>query len=53
VGTGSAASPASGYLKDYQYDDRLKYREPPQFLDPVTSSWNLLRESEQAPVLTG
>jgi hypothetical protein len=53
VGTGTAASPATGYLKDYQYDDRLKYREPPQFLDPVTSSWNLLRESEQAPVLTG
>jgi type II secretory pathway pseudopilin PulG len=39
-----------GYTKDYRYDDRLRYREPPNFLDPVTVTWNLLRESEQAPV---
>jgi hypothetical protein len=51
VGTGSAANPTSGYIKDYHYDRRLKYREPPQFLDPKTSNWNLLRESEQSPVL--
>jgi type II secretory pathway pseudopilin PulG len=50
VGTGSAAGAATGYLKNYVYDDRLKYREPPQFLDPVQSSWNVLRQSEQSPV---
>jgi Tfp pilus assembly protein PilX len=43
----------NGYLKDYNYDDRLKYREPPNFLDPVTVTWNLLRQSEQTPVQTG
>jgi type II secretory pathway pseudopilin PulG len=40
----------NGYTKDYNYDDRLRYREPPNFLDPVTVTWNLLRESEQSPV---
>jgi type II secretory pathway pseudopilin PulG len=40
----------SGYVKNYVYDDRLRYREPPNFLDPVTVTWNLLRESEQSPV---
>ncbi|HET6508607.1 MAG TPA: hypothetical protein VFG42_17575 [Baekduia sp.] len=39
-----------GYTKDYNYDDRLRYREPPNFLDPVTVNWNLLRSSEQSPV---
>jgi type II secretory pathway pseudopilin PulG len=39
-----------GYLKDYQYDDRLKYREPPEYLDPAKASWHLLRQSEQSPV---
>jgi Tfp pilus assembly protein PilX len=43
----------NGYIKDYNYDDRLRYREPPNFLDPLTVSWNLLRSSEQAPVKSG
>lgn len=53
VGTHVNGTATHGYLKNYLYDDRLKYREPPQFLDPVTSSWNLLRQSEQAPVRSG
>jgi len=53
VGQGSSAAPTHGYLKNYVYDDRLKYSEPPQFLDPVDASWHLLRQSEQSPVKTG
>ena len=30
VGQGSATAPTHGYLKNYIYDDRLKYSEPPQ-----------------------
>jgi hypothetical protein len=36
-----------GYIKDYQYDDRLKYRTPPHFLQPTSSSWNVWRFNEQ------
>ncbi|MGZ8801208.1 MAG: pilus assembly PilX N-terminal domain-containing protein [Mycobacterium sp.] len=46
VATGSGGT---GYLKNYVYDDRLKYRAPPYFLDPVQSSWRILRQSEQSP----
>jgi hypothetical protein len=38
-----------GFTKDYQYDDRLKYRTPPNFLDPTNSSWHIVRQVEQAP----
>jgi Tfp pilus assembly protein PilE len=40
----------TGYIKQYQYDDRLKYREPPQFLAPANSQWHVLRQTEQVPV---
>jgi Tfp pilus assembly protein PilX len=29
----------TGYIKDYKYDERLKYLSPPHFLDPVKSAW--------------
>jgi Tfp pilus assembly protein PilX len=32
-------SGGSGYLKNYNYDTRLRYAPPPFFLDPVRSSW--------------
>jgi hypothetical protein len=35
VGTTSG----TGYLKDYEWDSRLKYAPPPFFLDPVGASW--------------
>jgi hypothetical protein len=38
----------SGYAKAYEYNDRLRYREPPYFLDPVQASWRISRETEQA-----
>lgn len=46
-------SAGNGYTKNYQYDDRLRYREPPNFLDPTTALWTVMRQSEQSPVLTG
>jgi hypothetical protein len=39
----------SGYTKSYNYDDRLRYREPPSFLDPVQVSWRVVRQTEQVP----
>jgi hypothetical protein len=35
----------TGYLKDYNYDDRLRYQEPPHFFDPVQSAWHVQRET--------
>ena len=39
----------TGYIKNYNYDERLKYRSPPYFLDPVQASWRILRQTEQSP----
>jgi Tfp pilus assembly protein PilX len=49
VATGSGGGTATGYKKNYWYDDRLKVREPPNFLDPVKTSWRIVRETEQQP----
>ena len=35
--------------KAYSYDDRLKFRNPPFFLDPVKAGWRVLRVNEQVP----
>ncbi len=35
----------TGYIKNYNYDDRLRYQEPPNFLDPVESAWHIQRET--------
>ncbi len=48
VGVGGS-SISEGYVKDYNYDDRLRFREPPSFLDPVQASWRLLTQTEQVP----
>jgi Tfp pilus assembly protein PilX len=45
VGTGSG-TPSTGYLKQYVYDQRLKYLSPPKFLDPVASSWGVATWAE-------
>jgi hypothetical protein len=47
VGRGGGGNVVNGYLKNYQYDDRLRLREPPHFIDPVQSSWRLQRYAEQ------
>jgi Tfp pilus assembly protein PilV len=46
VGTGNGTT---GYIKNYNYDDRLKIREPPNFLDPIKTSWRIVRQVEQKP----
>jgi hypothetical protein len=35
----------SGYLKNYVYDDRLHYIEPPSFIDPQPAQWVIGRET--------
>jgi len=42
----------TGYLKNYTYNRRLKYREPPFFLDPSQAKWRIVRETEQTPPCT-
>jgi hypothetical protein len=49
VATSGGSSVATGYAKDYSYDDRLHYRNPPFFLDPVESAWLRIRQNEQVP----
>lgn len=46
---GTVGRGSSGYVKDYQYDDRLKFRSPPRFLDPVQAGWKLQSYVEQVP----
>ena len=41
VGTHGGSGVSSGYSKNYVYDDRLKYQEPPHFLDPVETAWHI------------
>jgi hypothetical protein len=49
VGTFSGSTRQHGYAKDYNYDDRLRYRSPPYFLDPVAAAWRTIRNNEQIP----
>ena len=46
VGTNSGGTVATGYAKSYTYDDRLRYEEPPHFIDPVQGSWRVSRQTE-------
>jgi Tfp pilus assembly protein PilX len=49
VGTGNGTTISTGYAKSYNYDDRLHYRSPPNFLDPIETRWDIVRQSEQKP----
>jgi hypothetical protein len=49
VGTFSGSNRTHGYEKNYNYDDRLRYRNPPYFLDPVAAAWRTVRNNEQVP----
>ena len=49
VGTGSGTNPSTGFLKNYTYDDRFRYRSPPYFMNPVDASWDIIRSHEQVP----
>jgi type II secretory pathway pseudopilin PulG len=39
VGTGSGSTIATGYYKNYVYDPRLAYLQPPYFLAPASNQW--------------
>jgi hypothetical protein len=38
---------STGYLKNYEYDERLKTTEPPYFIEPVKSDWVIGRETTE------
>jgi hypothetical protein len=46
VGTGGSGGSTNGYLKNYVYDDRLRYLEPPSFIEPTGSAWVIGRETQ-------
>lgn len=46
VGTGGSSGSSAGYLKNYVYDDRLRYLEPPSFIEPTGASWIIGRETQ-------
>lgn len=39
----------TGFIKNYTYDQRLKYTSPPFFLDPVKSAWGVATWGETVP----
>jgi hypothetical protein len=49
VGTISGGSAVTGYIKNYQYDNRLVQRSPPRFMNPVQPAWALAKQTEQIP----
>lgn len=42
---------SSGYIKDYQYDARLRFRSPPHFLSPVTTAYGVTTWIETSPAM--
>jgi hypothetical protein len=42
----TAGAGKGGYLKSYNYDERLKTKQPPNFLSPTTTSWFVTRETQ-------
>ena len=43
---GTSGGNGTGYIKNYTYDDRLRYLEPPSFIEPSGTSWVIGRETE-------
>jgi hypothetical protein len=46
---GAVGQGSSGYIKDYNYDNRFKGSTPPHFLTPTLSTWKISRYREQVP----
>jgi hypothetical protein len=44
VGTGNTTA-STGYVKSYTYDDRLRYLQPPSFIEPAEADWVIGRET--------
>jgi hypothetical protein len=53
VGQTNSGNPLHGYIKNYIYDDRLRYEEPPHFLNPLQAAWQVVRQNECTPVASG
>jgi hypothetical protein len=49
VGTHRGGTVVTGYSKDYNYNDTLRYREPPYFVNPTEAAWRVVRQNEQVP----
>ena len=49
VGTSINGTPETGFVKAYTYDDRLRFRSPPKFIDPVAAGWQVQLYTEQVP----
>jgi Tfp pilus assembly protein PilX len=49
VGTGGGGFNSSGYLKNYNYDDRLAVLQPPFLFDLASSAWRVVRETGCLP----
>lgn len=49
VGTSVNGDPQTGFIKAYNYDDRLRFRSPPRFIDPVAAGWQVQLYTEQVP----
>jgi hypothetical protein len=49
VGTTSGTTAVNGFIKSYTYDDRLRFRSPPRFIDPVAAGWQVQLYTEQVP----
>ncbi|WP_088320523.1 hypothetical protein [Kineosporia sp. R_H_3] len=47
VGTGNSSGPTSGYLKNYVYDQRLKNLQPPYFLKPAATPWQVVTVTDK------
>lgn len=50
VGTGNASGVVTGYAKNYVYDTRFKYKAPPKFLNPITTTYGVTTWVETAAV---
>lgn len=49
TGSNNGTAFSTGYIKDYKYDNRMRFRSPPYFLAPVQSAWRVVRSTEQVP----
>lgn len=50
VATTSGGSIATGYAKNYVYDERFKFKAPPKFLNPITTTYGVTTWVETAAV---
>lgn len=49
LGGGCGNGTSRGYLKNYIYDERLGYVQPPRFMEPSNTSWRQLAWREVPP----